>query len=69
MNDLTSLAAWRSLEEHHLEVGSLPMRDLFASDPERFERFSLGLEDILFDYSKNRITGKTVELLASRPKV
>ena len=63
MTELTSLAAWKSLEEHHLEVGSLPMRDLFARDPERFDRFSLRLEDILFDYSKNRITGKTVELL------
>jgi glucose-6-phosphate isomerase len=39
------------------------MRDLFARDPERFDRFSLRLEDMLFDYSKNRITEKTIELL------
>jgi glucose-6-phosphate isomerase len=39
------------------------MRDLFASDPERFEQFSLRLGDILFDYSKNRITEETVALL------
>jgi len=41
----------------------LHMRDLFARDPKRFERFSLHLRDILFDYSKNRITEKTVSLL------
>jgi glucose-6-phosphate isomerase len=63
MTELTSLSAWKTLEEHHQEVGSLPMRDLFARDPERFARFSLRLEDILFDYSKNRITEKTVKLL------
>jgi glucose-6-phosphate isomerase len=41
------------------------MRDLFARDPERFERFSLRLGDILFDYSKNRITEETMSLLLS----
>src|SRR5690606_19459702 len=41
----------------------LHMRDLFAADPQRFERFSLRLDDILFDYSKNRITDQTVTLL------
>jgi glucose-6-phosphate isomerase len=63
MTELISLSAWKSLEEHHQQVGSLPMRDLFARDPERFDQFSLRLGDILFDYSKNRITEKTVKLL------
>jgi glucose-6-phosphate isomerase len=39
------------------------MRDLFAEDPGRFQRFSLFLDDILFDYSKNRITPQTITLL------
>lgn len=39
------------------------MRDLFAADPQRFERFSLNFNDILFDFSKNRITEKTQSLL------
>ncbi len=39
------------------------MRDLFLADPQRFEKFSLSFGDILFDYSKNRITEKTKELL------
>ncbi|MGW8221340.1 MAG: glucose-6-phosphate isomerase [Syntrophobacteria bacterium] len=63
MTKLTSLSAWKSLERHHQEVHSILMRDLFARDPERFDRFSLRLGDILFDYSKNRLTEKTVELL------
>ena len=39
------------------------MRELFAEDPQRFERFSLRFEDILFDYSKNRVTEETMALL------
>jgi glucose-6-phosphate isomerase len=39
------------------------MRDLFVADPQRFARFSLRLGDILFDYSKNRITEQTMTLL------
>ncbi len=41
------------------------MRELFASDPQRFERFSLRLGDILFDYSKNRITEETMSMLVT----
>jgi glucose-6-phosphate isomerase len=39
------------------------MRELFASDPQRFEKFSLRTGDILFDYSKNRVTQETMRLL------
>ena len=39
------------------------MRDMFESDPERFDKYSLELNDILYDYSKNRINDKTVKLL------
>jgi glucose-6-phosphate isomerase len=60
---LTQLPAWKDLEEHYQEISGLHMRDLFASDSDRFEKFSLRLHDILFDYSKNRINEKTIELL------
>ena len=63
MSVLTDSPAWKALSEHHQEMSSSHMRDLFARDPKRFERFSLRLGDILFDYSKNRITEKTVSLL------
>lgn len=63
MTGLIDLPAWHALQEHHREMAGVHMRDLFAQDPQRFERFSLRFGDILFDYSKNRITGKTMELL------
>ncbi len=63
MGTLTSSPAWKALMQHHQEIRSVHMRDLFAQDPQRFERFSLRFGDILFDYSKNRITEKTMALL------
>nr|WP_315823648.1 hypothetical protein [Paraflavitalea speifideiaquila] len=55
--------AWGKLEDHYKKMNRTHLRELFAEDPERFHKFSLQLEDILFDYSKNRITEKTLELL------
>lgn len=55
--------AWSKLEDHYKKISKTHLRTLFADDPERFRKFSLQLEDILFDYSKNRITEKTLELL------
>lgn len=55
MSSLTSSAAWQALAEHHAELRDLPMRQLFADDPDRFRRFSLSHGDLFLDYSKNRI--------------
>ena len=63
MSKLTQSAAWRALAEHHSHVASVHMRELFESDPGRFERCSLRECGILLDYSKNRITDETMELL------
>jgi glucose-6-phosphate isomerase len=63
MTTPTQLPAWKALEAHYQEVAPLQMRDLFKDDPKRFEKFSLRFEDILFDFSKNRITDKTLPLL------
>lgn len=63
MSQLTTSPAWLALNAHRQEVAHLQMRELFAQDPQRFERFSLKFQDILFDYSKNRITEKTMTLL------
>jgi glucose-6-phosphate isomerase len=57
------LSAWQTLQKHQREMAEVHMRDLFARDPHRFERFSLRLGDILLDYSKNRITSETMVLL------
>ena len=63
MAQLTSSSAWQALIKHQQEIADRHMRDLFARDPQRFERFSLRLGNILFDYSKNRITEETMSLL------
>lgn len=55
--------AWGKLEDHYKKMSRTHLRELFADDPERFRKFSLQMEDILFDYSKNRISDKTVQLL------
>jgi glucose-6-phosphate isomerase len=56
-------SAWQSLASHYDALRHVHMRELFEQDRERFERFSLRFEDILLDYSKNRITAETLELL------
>jgi glucose-6-phosphate isomerase len=63
MVDPTRTAAWEALRAHHDEVADLQMRDLFHEDPDRASRFSLTLGDLLFDFSKNRITDQTISLL------
>jgi len=63
MSKLTELPAWQALQAHHQEMADVHMRDLFDRDPDRFRRFSVRFRDILFDYSKNRITEKTMALL------
>ncbi|HWE01687.1 MAG TPA: glucose-6-phosphate isomerase [Tepidisphaeraceae bacterium] len=68
MSNVTGSPAWKALEEHHGQVSRLQMRDLFAEDPKRFETFSARYQDILLDYSKNRITGDTFRLLLDLAK-
>ena len=63
MSQLITSPAWQALQAHRQEMEGVTMRMLFRQDPERFARFSLHLDDILFDYSKNRITAKTMTLL------
>ncbi len=63
MGDPTKTAAWPALQAHYEEVRDLRMRDLFDRDPDRAGRFSLTLGDLLFDFSKNRITEQMLTLL------
>ncbi len=58
---LTASPAWKALAAHHAQIGGTHLRDLFAKDPNRFGAFSLSFEDILLDYSKNRVTAETMK--------
>jgi len=64
-SDVTQLAEWRVLAEHHASGASLDLRRLFEQDPGRFERLSLSHDGILLDCSKNLVTGDTVRLLTA----
>lgn len=63
MSKLKQSSAWCALQQHYDQVANISMRDLFDTDPHRFERFSLNFDDILVDFSKNRITDETLRLL------
>jgi glucose-6-phosphate isomerase len=63
MASLTTLPVWQKLCQHQQAIVSTHMRDLFANDPKRFEKYSFQLDDILFDFSKHRITDETLPLL------
>ncbi len=63
MSKLIESPVWQALSDHYKNIADLHMRDVLARDPQRFEKFSLQFEGILFDYSKNRITSETMPLL------
>jgi glucose-6-phosphate isomerase len=65
MSALTESAAWKALATHHVATRGLKMRDLFEADSGRFRELSLSFDDLLFDFSKNRVTGETIDLLVS----
>jgi glucose-6-phosphate isomerase len=60
---LTRVPAWRALREHHHSTAGFSLREAFAGDPARFEKFSLLCCDILFDYSKHLVTAETLGML------
>ncbi len=61
--EINASPAWARLHQHQRATRHMHMKELFEQDPERFSRFSVRLEGLLFDYSKNRVTDRTLELL------
>ncbi|MGZ4544907.1 MAG: glucose-6-phosphate isomerase [Blastococcus sp.] len=56
---------WRALAEHHLRIKDTHLRQLFADDPDRGTGFTVRAGDLYLDYSKNRLTRETIDLLVS----
>lgn len=52
--DINSTQVWAKLHQHQRATRHMHMRELFELDPQRFQRFSLELDGLLLDYSKNR---------------
>jgi len=63
MSKLTELASWKALEAHFEQMKDVRMRDLFEQDSERFKKYSTQMDDILLDFSKNRINDESFRLL------
>jgi glucose-6-phosphate isomerase len=63
MSALRDSNAWKALEAHHAEIAPKHLRDLFAEDGERGTRMTAEAAGVYLDYSKNRITDETLELL------
>lgn len=59
----TNTNAWKKLQHHYREIRNTHMADMFADDPNRADYFSATFNDVLIDYSKNRITRETFDLL------
>ncbi len=61
--NLTDLAEWHQLKNHHQTIAASHMRDWFQQDPNRQTRFSLATDSIFLDYSRNRIVDETLKHL------
>ena len=59
----TETTAWKALTTHFKELENVQMKDLFSQNENRFEQFSTTFDDFLLDYSKNRMTKETLDIL------
>jgi glucose-6-phosphate isomerase len=59
----TTTKSWQNLRRHFEKIRNIHMKTLFAADPQRFDKFSIRFNDIIVDFSKNRITEETLERL------
>ena len=66
LKPLTRRPAWKALAAHHKQIQKLHLRKLFAEDKKRGQKFTAKAAGLFLDYSKNRITDKTLKLLLER---
>ena len=64
----TTTAAWKALSAHAAQMKSVHMKELFAKDKDRFQKYSHRFNDLLIDFSKNIVTDETVQTLVSLAK-
>lgn len=63
MSRLTGSQPWRALQTHYASIRDVHLRTMFEQDPERFTTLSIRTDELLYDYSKNRVTAETMRLL------
>ena len=67
--DPCTTKSWKRLVDHHKQIEDLYTRDLFKQDKNRFRDFSISFNDLVVDFSKNRITRATLSMLIDRKSV
>ena len=65
---LKSLSAWQNLSDLHSTIKDMNMRDVFAADPKRAESYSVELDGMVMDFSKNLVTGDIMNALLALAK-
>jgi glucose-6-phosphate isomerase len=68
LTQLIKSPAWQALAAHYAKIKNVHLRQLFAEDPRRSQRFSIEHAGLFLDYSKNRITDETIRLLVNLAK-
>ena len=63
--DISTAPEWRALADHRDEMAPAHLRELFAADPGRADRFTASVGDLVVDWSRQRVTDRTVELLVA----
>ena len=66
--DFTTTSAYKYLTDHFITINETDLKQLFIEDADRFKKFSILFEDILFDFSKNRVDSTTLALLVQLAK-
>ena len=64
----TQTKAWEKLNQHYAQLKNVSMKEMFRNDTSRAEKFHIQWNDFLIDYSKNRISSETMELLQQLAK-
>lgn len=67
-SEVNKSKAWKRLEKHYKKMRDVEMRGLFRKDAQRAERYNINLESMMLDYSKNRITDRTMTYLLGLAK-
>src|SRR5918995_1772428 len=65
MTPITQTPEWKALRDHYEQIERTHLRELFADDATRGETMALEVDGVYLDYSKNRLTGETIRLLAA----
>ena len=68
MSQINQSPIWQSLNQHKKDIESISLREMFKSDPNRFNQFHIQFNDLLLDYSKHRISRETISLLIKLAK-